>query len=506
MSLEQHSIDQGYKARLADLEVTPPAHAWAAIAAQLPNKKSDEKGAWWFGSGAAFAKTPGEKSKRERVLFWWWTGALLALAAISVLAYYGINSTTAINNPSPTPKPSAASLGSIAAKVNDDFKRSHNYISTEAEEDCPEVTAKSSTAASTTTAVASMTKTPKATTAAKSNDVRLRRTNRGIEANGNVLANSNDNIDSKVAGNKTTSTTTPQFLEGTVLLTDTKTTIPTTSIAPVGLSMATMSLSELPITDLSPFESETTKLPFGPGVGCADFNNSADWSFAVRAFAGPGVLFQTFNSTDQTMAYETLRDSIETRQLSVHGGLRFEAVNDRGLLLRAGADYMMYRTNIVDAGAPRTRTIIDSVFMEDTQTWRVETRNEVFQRQRNVYNRQHAVVLTAGVGFRKTLGNVSPYLMAEAGYELLFKRKGDFVLPDGNFVDLAEDDQGLYINDRPGFQFGGVIGVDFALTDRIEAGISGHYKQLGGLRGSADLLDYKQSTAFGALNLRYTIR
>ena len=163
----------------------------------------------------------------------------------------------------------------------------------------------------------------------------------------------------------------------------------------------------------------------------------------------------------------------------------------------------MYRTNVEFQGPPNSRTIIDSVFMEDTQTWRVETRNEVYREQRNVYNRQHVVVLTAGVGFRKTFGNVSPYIMAEAGYELLFNQRGAFVLPDRSFVELKNDNNGLYINDRPGFQYGGVIGVDFALTDRIEAGISGHYKRLGGLRGSADLLDYDQSTAFGALNLRY---
>jgi len=500
MSLEQHNIDQGYKARLADLEVTPPAHAWAAIAAQLPNQKSNEKDAWWWGSGStATALNPEEKSKRDRVLFWWWTGALITLTTLSLLAYYGAYSAHQSNQPNPSPNSSAAILAPIAAISTSDNSLTTSEASTEK---CPEVQKTQSTTKANI-------KVSEKSTSAQQQVLKTRPASTTVVSTMPVAKSSlPDDVTVALASlpTKAASTQTSQLL-GDPLLTDTKTTLKQTPRNPsVGLSLASSSLKVMPLSNLSLLESEAPRLPFGPGIGCEDFKSRAGWSFAVRAFAGPGMVFQEYTSSDQTASYKLLRDSIENRQMSIHGGLRFEAVNDAGLFLRAGADYQMYRSNLDYLGPPRSRTIIDSVFMEDTQTWRVETRNEVFQEQRTVYNRQHAVVLTGGIGFRKTFGNVSPYLMVEAGYEFLFKKKGNFVLPDGNFVDLAEDDQGLYINERPGLQFGGVIGVDFALTDRIEAGISGHFKQLGGLRGSADLLDYDQSTAFGALNLRYTIR
>lgn len=489
-------MDQGYRTRLENLEVAPPAHAWAAIAAQLPNESDKEKGAWWWLSGASAAYTPEEKSKRERIIFYWCTGALLALASMSLFAYYGLDSTGVASNPTPTPPSSvtAALLPMAAANTNTASAEGIN-LTTTTEEDCPEI--------STNTAAIALTTS---TSTFKGVQAKSTTPNTSSTALNSIVDVDRNALRSDVTVRQTTTTTITAPLSESTLLTDTKTTTPPTSTNLVGLSMATVTLNKLPLTGLSELESGATKLPFGPGIGCEDFKSRAGWSFAVRLFGGPGTIFQEYTSTTTTAAYATLRDSIENKQLSVHAGLRFEAVNDLGLFLRAGADYQMYRSNVKDIGSPRTRTIIDSVFMEDTQTWRVETRNEVFQQERNVYNRHHTIALTAGVGFRKTFGNVSPYIMAEGGYELRIKSKGDFVLPDGNFVDLADDDQGLYTNDRPGFQYGGVLGVDFALTDRIEVGVSAHYKQLGGLRGSADLLDYKQSTAFGALNLRYTIR
>jgi len=487
MSLEQHSIDQGYRAHLDKLEVAPPIHAWAAIAAQLPNEKADEKGIWFWGSSAASAKTPEEKSTRERVIFWWWTGALIALATVSLLAYYGLNSTKTNNSPNPAPNTSPAAIVPIASLDADD---SEELTSIEArEEDCPEVMASTTEPEKSSLSYASTRQTQVFSPQAPHNEKHA------------TLASPTSYIAVLDAEETPQST-----LTNAPLLTDTKVALTPPSATPVGLSMASAVLNELPFNDLLSLDTEAPNLPFGPDVGCPTFNNPTDWSFAVRLFGGPGTIFQEYTSTAQTESYAVLRDSVEAKQLSVHGGLRFEATTGAGLFLRAGADYMMYRSNVTSLGPPRILTVIDSIFVEDTQTWRVETSSITTQSQRKVYNRQHAVVLTGGVGFRKTFGNVSPYIMAEAGFEILFKRKGDFILPDGNYVDLAEDDQGLYINDRPGLQYGGVLGVDFAVTDRIEVGVSGHYKQLGGLRGSADLLDFDQSTAFGALNLRYTIR
>ena len=496
MSLEQHSIDKAYDARLSGLEVAPPVHAWAAIAAQLPNEKADEKGFWFWGSGSASTLTPEEKSKRDRKLLWWWSGALLALAGLSLLAYYGLHTSSTSNTPTPNPQSSSAALLPIALNADQEFKESSNFNSViNGEEDCPETSAISSqdvarpnAQAHASTTIGSIPKTS------------------SLPSNFQAK-NSPQNLIEKNSTTSTSLITAPSSPKGSQLQVA-KLPEPPSRINTVGLSIASVALDNLPSNNLLEFESSLpalSALPSGPGLGCEDFKNSRGWTFAVRAFAGPGTVIQDFKSSDQNEAYQALRDSVEMDQLSVHAGLRFEAVNDFGLFLRAGADYQLYRTNVVSLGPPSSRTIIDSVFMEDTGTWRVETRNEVFQEQRDVYNRQHSVALTAGVGYRPTFGNVSPYIMVEAGYEFLFKNRGTFVLPDGNFADLADDDDGLYINDRPGLQYGGVIGVDFALTSQIEVGISGHYKRLGGLRGSADLLDFDQSTAFGALNLRYTI-
>ena len=420
------------------------------------------------------------------------------LAALSLLAFYGLGTANVSSSSAPTPQPKPATLIPIAAATNNSKSINHNIQ--ESNEEITEEANSNTIKSATSKTVASRTSTQ------LRKDSQAPSLSKSITSNAvnNQGLNQRSNNNRILLADATSLTKKDQGLEQALTSTTTSPEPPSKQNA-VGLSIASIVMDELPIIDLTEFESALPALPFGPKVICEDFRNGRGWTFAVRAFAGPGTVIQNFNSTDQTAAYESLRDSVEIDQLSVNAGLRFEAVNRVGLFLRAGADYQMYRTNVESLGPPNSRTIIDSVFMEDTQTWRVETRNEVFQEQRDVYNRQHSVALTAGIGYRPTFGNVSPYIMAEAGYEFLFKKRGTFILPDGNFVDLADDDDDLYINDRPGFQFGGVIGVDFAITSQIELGLSAHYKRLGGFRGSADLLDFDQSTAFGALNLRYTI-
>ncbi len=476
MSLEQHSIDQAYNARLSNLEAAPPAHAWAAIVAQLPDSPDRNRGA-----------------------FWWWSGAFLALLALSFLGYYGLNSADSNNNPGPNPQSNQAALAPIAATATDNYIEDSNSAAAAAEKDKPEIEGLAKKE------VAKVISPAPSKAIASANSPTLSQLVQATALPSNYEVKNPHQKFSDQTELSSSNRATSNYGTTTALNVVKESPKPPSKLNAVGLSITSISADKLPVLSLTEFQTALPMLPAGPKVICEDFRNSRGWNFAVRAFAGPGTVIQDFKSSTQNTAYQALRDSVEMDQLSVHAGLRFEAVNSVGLFLRAGADYQQYRTNVVSLGPPSSRTVIDSVFMEATQTWRVETRNEVFQERRDVYNRQHSVALTAGIGYRPTFGNVSPYIMVEAGYEFLFKKRGTFVLPDGNFIDLADDDDDLYINDRPGFQYGGVIGVDFAITSQIEVGLSGHYKKLGGLRGSADLLDFDQSTVFGALNLRYTL-
>ena len=243
----------------------------------------------------------------------------------------------------------------------------------------------------------------------------------------------------------------------------------------------------------------------GPGIPCADFGTRGSWALGLRGFAGAGPSGRSLDTDDTRPAYFLLRDSTERRQLSVHAGLRVEAVHTNGLFVRAGIDYAMQRSRLDLLGATRVDTALTQVRNPVTgAVIRVDTTTTITETSTVVHNRHQTLGFTGGLGFRKTFGAVSPYVVGEAGLELLLATRGKLISPAEELVDLADDERG-WITERPGLYYGGTVGVDVALNDRLELGLSGHYDRRGRLSGIADPLRDERTALYGALNVRYRL-
>ena len=413
-----------------------PDHAWAAIAARLP-----------------------EPAPTRRLAAWWWLGAALLLGGV---AWWALATTSGgAAAPASAPRPGATPAVALTAEP--------------AEHPAPR----------------------------ESDDVHTPRPSRARQSGG-------------VASPESV-TLTAQATEGAgPQQTNTTSTARTPATRAPGASPATSAQARaavsprpnVPLTPLPYPDAPRALLSdarVGPGgIPCEDFRNGGGWDLAVRLFAGAGPSGRTLDGDAGAASYLQLRDSVEEVQLSLHGGLRVEAVHSGGFTARLGVDYGMQRGRVELLGNAIRSTETVEVVNPDGEVIRVDTLSSVTQTQRVVYNRHQTVAVVGGIGFRPTFGAVSPYVLAEAGYEFTVASRGVLPEPGGEeLVDLERTDD-EWIAERPGLQYGGVVGVDVAIAPSLELGLSGHYTRRGGLSGRADPLDDERAALFGALNLRYS--
>ena len=240
-----------------------------------------------------------------------------------------------------------------------------------------------------------------------------------------------------------------------------------------------------------------------PGIPCPTFGQGRQWLFNVRATVGPGIVDRDFDTAEPELrGYARLRDSVEERQLQPRAGLYLEAVHKSGLFVRAGADYRMYRSNVTAMG-PQTQTTTLTEVRDPISgaLIRTDTSVVVTSTTSTVYNRVQTITPVVGLGFQYTVGSVTPYVLAQAGYEFTVKGRGTVPNPFGLPVDLNERDG--YIAAQPGLQYGGVAGFDVSLTNQWAVGLSVEFLKLGALRGPDEPLDYGQTVVTPGLNAVY---
>ena len=262
-----------------------------------------------------------------------------------------------------------------------------------------------------------------------------------------------------------------------------------------------LTLSALPTVALRTLDH----LAPAPDLACPSFSRGTAWNLGVRVEALTGPTPRTFDAPPAGLAaYRATRDSAEHAQLDLSAGLRLEARTDGGLLLRAGADYQLYRSRM---DLPGTATIRrEEVEVRDELTGqliRTDTVVTVTRTSRRVYNRIHTVSLAAGIGYAPTLGAVRPYLIAEAGYEWTLSARGVYPTAAGGLHELPPT--GQWIAEAPGLWLGASAGVDVLLTDRLAVGLVLRARRLGGLRGAADPLTYRQVGLSGGLSVGWRL-
>ncbi len=425
MSLAADSFDAEARGLVGNYAPHPPAHAWAAIAAQLPPEPRGRRAAGW----------------------WWLAGGALLVALLMLYAM----------------QPQAAQLEHAARPALAPVQQAFAPVPVAAEQELLDDPHQ-----------ALATPSPLAETELPAQKARLR------------LPPPAD----------ATPTVQRQPMETALAVSP-------TLAAPI-VAVALPSLELLSQAELSTLPSSADELQDARLIPCPDFNNRGSWSLGLRVFAGPGRTNREFSASDNDLPlYSALRDSVEERQMSVHAGLRFEGVHSNGLFLRAGVDYQMYRSRLRLIGnSMRSFNLVDVTDPISGNVLRTDTVYSSTVTESLRYNRHQTLALSAGLGFRKTFGRVSPYLLAEAGYEFLLKTRGQLIDPAGALVNLENTNQ-AWVEERPGLHYGGVVGIDFALTNHLEVGVSGHYKRLGGLRGQSDPLAAEYTSMFGAANVRW---
>ena len=455
MSSPVHPFDQQVGALAETYAATPPDHAWAAIVARLP-----------------------EESRDRSLVMWWLVGAATVL--LSAAAWLSL-----AESPQPHAKPPTPPQPAVAAVVSqpDPAIDQQHGTALAGFEDATVGTQESSIE-------------PSSVVEARTGN------EESFVVDGTLPPSS---ISEVSAGSEPSSPSLSEHELGTTslvlqpvagALAQAPTREPLTARARPTMLMQPTSTLPLQAVALK------TSVEAGPGIPCADFGNGGYWTLGLRTFAGAGPSGRTYSADANRHAYSALRDSVETVQLSLHGGLRLEAVNSRGFYGRIGADYHMQRSRLELFGNSEQSFDIQEVRHPVTgQVLRYDTIFSTTQSETIVYNRHQTISVTGGLGFRKTFGSVSPYVLAEAGYEFLIASRGGLIGTSDEIVDLSETQQD-WIVERQGLHYGGVIGVDVAVTDQLEVGLSGHYNRRGGLSGLTDPLTDERTALYGALNLR----
>ncbi len=262
--------------------------------------------------------------------------------------------------------------------------------------------------------------------------------------------------------------------------------------------------SQVPLSSVIAVLSDD-KFSLGPDIPCPTFGKGKQWVFGVRANVGPGIVMRDVEAPSSELRnYARLRDSVEERQLQPRVGLYVEAVHSSGLFVRGGVDYRMYRSRVRARGPQtQTTTLVEVRDPISNNLIRTDTTITVSTSTSTVYNRVQTVTPVVGLGFQKTFGRVTPYVLAQAGFELTLKSRGTVPDPLGVPVDLNQTDE--YITRQPGFQLGGAVGFDVSLHEQWAVGLSVDYLQLGSLRDAEDPIDYRQSAVTPGLNLVYRL-
>ena len=243
--------------------------------------------------------------------------------------------------------------------------------------------------------------------------------------------------------------------------------------------------------------------PAVPTSPCPTFRDGSQWLLSGRIAAGPGVITRAFGDPGAELrAYRNLRDSVEAQQLQPKVGFYIEPVHSSGFFARIGLDYAMYRSNLRSTGPEtQTTTLVEVRDPLSGSVIRTDTTVEIARTTSTVYNRVQTLTPVVGLGYQRTFGRVTPYVLGQVGYEVTLKRRGVVPTRTGTPADLNGEE--AYVTSTPGFQYGGVAGFDVSLHAKWALGVGVQGLWLGSLQGAAEEVDYRQRAVVPTVNLVY---
>lgn len=462
MPIKQNPFDKAYGYKLRNYAPEPMDGTWEKIEARLPREKNNRFGLIWL----------------------WLSAAVILLTGVGIYMYAPSNTADSTSNIASTETITTTSskvtvdkenvtsnthleFSSKNSSVNVDTKKKSQYVLQDQE--VKPTTPDKSTRLVTPTAKNSIKTAKQSITKQK----------------GLVLKATNVNKHSNLAVESSTTSHNQSSVTPTDFATSRSNQIALTNLALKDLTEVTSNQKkELGLSSKSP--------------KCADFSAPSFWTPTIRLMTGAGSI--TYNYSGNDTAIE-LRENAIHKQIDVFNGLRFSLEHSSGFIIRGGADYLIERNSVELYGPINSRTIIDSIWQEDSMSWRVQSRNEQFRTKSQIYNRVQSIALIAGFGYQYTLSNLNVYGIGELGYEMIVAQRGILPISQDTNVNLHDDNQ-MILKKNPGIQYGGILGVDYALTNTLSLGISGHYKGLSSRAGEIDPLKQNRNVLYGSLNLK----
>ena len=238
------------------------------------------------------------------------------------------------------------------------------------------------------------------------------------------------------------------------------------------------------------------------------------WTLGLRLRQSIGRTQRRYASSEAQFttsgagSYRAVRDSTEVAQASLLSGVLLEAQHRAGWYGRLGIDYGLTRSRSrLRAGLDTVTTTLDGGVEQLRLVETVRTRQ----------HRTHTAAVMAGGGYRRTLGPVAAYVFAEAGYELVFQARGQFLAPGaadpraapapgGSITTVDDLGDGRWFRRGLGLQYGLGLGIDLSLTPRWDVGFGATYRHPGRRSGPDDPLDSTEQTTYGSLSARYRLR
>lgn len=234
---------------------------------------------------------------------------------------------------------------------------------------------------------------------------------------------------------------------------------------------------EIPEPDIRGYK-KFLKRKGDPKKGCPRIEKGKKFNVYLDALIGPDYALQNLRTkTPDAINYLRARELTESYRFAMSSGLRLSMLNRNGLALRTGFLYQQIAEKFDYYNGNEQHITITTIQNQDGTVTR-DTSIEFGERFITTFNRFHVVDIPLQVGYEVHYGKWAYGVNAGVNFNILFRKKGDFLSPDLRPQTFTSGDPGAYPAFRKnlGLSFTGSINLNYELTDNLRILIEPHFK------------------------------
>lgn len=201
-------------------------------------------------------------------------------------------------------------------------------------------------------------------------------------------------------------------------------------------------------------------------------SSSALRSFEIYAGADYPFRMLTSKTNESQQIYIDGRNRSENTVISFHGGIRFVQPITNNMAIKLGGEYAQIteRFQLVDSGAVRVQTVIDSIFAPDGSLTDIQTRTitENGIRAVNNYNEIRTITIPVSMGYYHKWNNTTAFIHLGAQFTILSSYSGKILSPHLNAVLIGSDPMATLqpFKDNFGINLIGSAGILYSISDK----------------------------------------